>query len=120
MRALLAALLTAATLVSSSSATSLAFQCSTSQRMSAARWRGGRCCSAATKASRMLWRMAVSSNGSASRGSARLSAIGSSQCVRSRVSSVACSNGVAGPSSIGRMRREPSASASRQTFVAIR
>jgi hypothetical protein len=42
-RARCRALLIDATLVSSSSAASLAFQRSTSQRISAARWRAGRC-----------------------------------------------------------------------------
>ena len=52
-RARCSALLTEATVVSSSSATSLAFQRSTSRRISTARCRGGRCCSAATNASRI-------------------------------------------------------------------
>ena len=52
-RARCRALLTDATVVSSRSATSLACQRSTSPRISTARWRGGRCWSAATKASRI-------------------------------------------------------------------
>ena len=47
------ALLTAAVVVSSASATSAAFQRSTSRRISTARCRAGRCCRAATNASRI-------------------------------------------------------------------
>ena len=65
-RARCSALLTEATLVSSSSATSVAFQRSTSQRISTARWRGGRCCSAATNASRIVSRATATSAGSPS------------------------------------------------------
>src|SRR5947208_758233 len=66
-RARCSALFTDATLVSSSSATSLAFQRRTSQRIRTARWRGGRCCRAATNASRMVSRDAATSAGSPSR-----------------------------------------------------
>ena len=52
-RARWSALLTDATVVSSSSATSSAFQCRTSRRIRTARWRGGRCWSAATNARRI-------------------------------------------------------------------
>ena len=65
-RARWSALLTEATLVSSSSATSVACQRSTSQRISTARWRGGRCCSAATNASRIVSRATATSAGSPS------------------------------------------------------
>ncbi len=65
-RARCSALLTDGTLVSSSSATSVAFQRSTSHRISTARWRGGRCWSAATKASRIVSRAAATSAGSPS------------------------------------------------------
>ena len=51
--------LTAAVVVSSASATSAADQRSTSRRISTARWRAGRCCSAATKASRIESRSAT-------------------------------------------------------------
>jgi RNA polymerase sigma-70 factor (ECF subfamily) len=50
--------LTAATVVSSASATSAADQRSTSRRIRTARWRAGRCWSAATKASRIESRSA--------------------------------------------------------------
>ena len=110
-RARCSALLTEATLVSSSSATSLAFQRRTSQRISTARWRGGRCCSAATNASRIVSRATASSAGSGmgwihvTSGSVfRFSMIGSR----------------AGPRSIGVARRSRPVSMSRQTFVAIR
>ena len=62
-RARCSALLTEATLVSSSSAASLACHFRTSHRMSAARCFGGRCCSAATKASRSVSRCSASSSG---------------------------------------------------------
>ena len=65
-RARWSALLTDATLVSRSSATSVAFQRSTSQRISTARWRGGRCCSAATNARRIVSRATATSAGSPS------------------------------------------------------
>src|SRR2546430_10785153 len=66
-RARCSALFTDATLVSSSSATSFAFQRRTSHRISTARWRGGRCWSAATNASRMVSRATATSAGSPSR-----------------------------------------------------
>ena len=65
-RARWSALFTEATLVSSSSATSAAFQRSTSHRISTARWRGGRCWSAATNASRIVSRATATSAGSPS------------------------------------------------------
>ncbi len=67
----------------------------------------------------MLWRRTTFSAGSASAGRARGSGIGSSQCVRGRVSRTELTD-PAGPSSSGRARRERSDSASRQTFVAMR
>ena len=76
-RARCSALLTDATLVSSSSATSAAFQRRTSQRIRTARWRGGRCCSAATNARRIVSRAAATSAGSPSDGTASSSGIGS-------------------------------------------
>ena len=57
-------LLTAGTEVSSASATSAAFHRSTSRSTSTARWRGGRCCSAAIRASRMLSRDVTTEAGS--------------------------------------------------------
>ncbi len=71
-RARWSALFTDATLVSSSSATSAAFHRSTSHRISTARWRGGRCWSAATKASRIVSRDSATSAGSPSGAMARL------------------------------------------------
>ena len=58
------ALFTAAGVVSSAVAVSLADQRSTSRRMSTARWRAGRCWSAATKASRMESRLPTTWAGS--------------------------------------------------------
>ena len=60
------ALLTDATLVSSSSATSAAGQRRTSRRISTARCLGGRCCKAATNASRIVSRSSATSAGSPS------------------------------------------------------
>ena len=76
VRARCSALFTAGTLVSSSSAASVACQRSTSHRISAARCRAGRCCSAVTKASRIVSRASTTSAGSASAGSTRSSAMG--------------------------------------------
>ena len=78
-RARCSALLTDATVVSSSSATSSAFQRRTSRRMSTARWRGGRCWSAATNASRIDSRATATSAGSPPVGTTRSSGIGSIQ-----------------------------------------
>src|SRR5581483_4358644 len=69
------ALFTEATVVSSSSATSAARQRNTSQRMSTARWRGGRCWRAATKASRTVSLARATSAGSPS-GTTRRSGTG--------------------------------------------
>lgn len=119
-RARWSALLTEATDVSSSSATSLACQASTSRRISTARCRAGRCCSAATKASRTLSLAAVSSAGSAVVGSTRSSGIGPTHSWSARFVSVNDSTRDAGPRSTGRARRFWLRSMSRQTLVAIR
>ena len=63
-RARCSALLAAAVEVPSRSATSAACQPSTSRRISTARWRGGRYCSAAMSASRVLARAATTAAGS--------------------------------------------------------
>ncbi len=86
-RARCSALLTEATLVSSSSATSVAFQRSTSHRISTARWRGGRCCRAATNARRIVSRPTATSAGSPS-GATRPSGIGWIHVVSGRMLSV--------------------------------
>ena len=114
------ALLTEATLVSSSSATSSAFQRSTSRRISTARCRGGRCCSAATNASRTVSREAARSAGSPSAGSTRPSGIGRIQVASGSVPLIGAAALCAGPRSIGRARRSRPFSMSRQTFVAMR
>ena len=67
--------------MSSSWATSSAFQRSTSRRISTARCRGGRCCSAATKASRIDSFATARSAGSASSGSTCRSSTGSTHAV---------------------------------------
>jgi hypothetical protein len=114
------ALFTDGTDVSSNSATSLADQLNTSRRMSTARWRGGRFCSAATNASRMLSRATATSAGSLRSGSTRLSGIGPIQ-IESGSGSFGIASAVEdGPRSIGRARRCALPSMSRQTFVAIR
>ena len=100
-RARWSALLTDATLVSSSSATSAAFQRSTSHRISTARWRGGRCCRAATNASRIVSRATATSAGSPS-GATRPSGIGWIQVVSGRMLQV-------GGDGLPRRARGPSA-----------
>ena len=119
-RARCSALFTDATVVSSSSATSAACQRSTSRRISTARWRGGRCCSAATNASRIVSWATASSAGSPSAGTApRRASAGS----RSPPGSVASGSVLAAPAadrSIGRARRLRPRSMSRHTLVAIR
>ncbi len=64
-RARWSALLAAATVVPSISATSFAEKPSTSRRMSTARWRPGRCCSAATNASSTASRRSYRASGDA-------------------------------------------------------
>ena len=94
---------------------------STSHRISAARCRGGRCCSAVTKASRTESRTAAISAGSPWSGTTRASGIGVTQ--RSSAGHgrrCDSAGGEAGPRSIGSARRFSPRSASRQTFVAIR
>ena len=108
--------------VSSSSATSVACQRSTSRRIRTARCRGGRCCSAATNASRIDSRATASSAGSPSSGSTRASGIGWTQVVLGRrgaartasAAATAARGPSAAPGAAGR------SSMSRQTFVAMR
>ena len=120
VRARCRALFTDTTLVSSSSATSVAFQRSTSRRISTARWRAGRCCSAATNASRMVSRDATSSAGSLAVGITRLSGIGSSQVASGSMPGIGPEGLAASLRSIGRARRLRPFSMSRHTLVAIR
>ena len=112
-RARWSALLTDATLVSSSSATSLERQRSTSHRISTARWRAGRCWSAATNASRIVSRETAASSGS-------VVGIGWIQVTSGSVFRPASIGSRAGPRSMGRARRSRPFSMSMQTFVAIR
>ena len=86
-RARCRALLTEATDVSSSSATSSACQCSTSRRISTARCFGGSCCRVARKARRMVSRASATSAGSPSADTTRPSGIGSIQWPRAAWSS---------------------------------
>jgi hypothetical protein len=119
-RARCSALLTDATVVPSSSATSAACQHSTSRRMSTARCRGGRCCSAATNASRMLSWNTARSAGSPCAGGTAAPGIGSTQVSAGIGWPGTVVAGTAGERSIGRARRDRPRSASRQTFVAMR
>jgi hypothetical protein len=97
--------------VSSSSATSVACQRSTSQRISTARWRGGRCCNAATNARRIVSRSTAVSAGSG---------VGCTQVTSAGTFRFSKTGSREGPRSIGRTRRSLLPSMSRQTFVAIR
>src|SRR5207248_1173634 len=78
---------------------------STSRRISTERWRGGRCCNAATKASRIDSRAAVTSAGSPSRSMTRSSPIGCTyMCSGSWSPRTTSAVAVEGPISIGRAR----------------
>ena len=115
------ALFTEATVVSRVAAASVAGSLSTSHRISAARCRAGRCCSAVTNASLTESRTAAISAGSPWSGTTRESGIGVTQrssagCGRMYVST----GGDAGPRSMGSARRFSPRSVSRQTLVAIR
>ena len=112
-RARCSALFTAATDVSSSSAISVACQRSTSARISAARCRGGRCCSAETNASRTVSRSIAASSGKCESG------IGCSHTTSAGTFRFSITGAPAGPKSIGRARRSRPLNMSRQTFVAI-
>jgi hypothetical protein len=115
------ALFTDATDVSSSSATSDACQRRTSQRISTARWRAGRCCRAATNARRIDSRAAATSAGSPSRVMTRSSAIGCTKACSARWSpSTTSAVGVDGPISIGRARRWGLRTMSMHTLLAMR
>src|SRR5690606_18167857 len=124
-RARWSALFTAGTVISSVSAVSAADQLSTWVSNKTARCFGGRYCSAATNASRMLSRRMVYSTGStlSSAGRASASGIGSTQyspgCWLSDISLLTTTG--SGVLSIGRTRRRSALpSTSRQTLVAIR
>ncbi len=119
-RARCSALFTEATLVSRSSATSVACHLSTSQRMSTARCRAGRCCRAATKASRIDSRAAATSAGSPSVLMTRLSAIGCTKVFSARGRSWAVATADDGPRSIGRARRWGARCMSMHTLLAMR
>ena len=119
-RARWSALLTDATLVSSSSATSLACHRNTSRRMSTARWRAGRCWSAVTNARRMDSLDAASSAGSPSSGTTRASGMGVTHADSGLVVWRNESAVDDGPRSMARARRCRLRSMSRHTFVAMR
>ena len=118
----LEALLTEATLVSSSSATSAACHRSTSHRMSTARWRAGsRCRRAATNARRMDSRAALTAAGSPRTSMTFSSATGCTKACSGRVSTAfASATGVAGLISIGRARRCGLRTMSMHTLLAMR
>ena len=103
--------LTAAVVVSSASATSAADQRSTSRRMSTARCRAGRCCSAATNASRIESRSATTTAASGT---------GSSQGISGSSSSASPAIESAVPRPAGSGRRGRPSRLVRQTLVAIR
>ena len=105
--------------MSSSSATSVAFQRSTSQRISTARWRGGRCWSAATNASLIVSRDSATAAGSPSPSTSE-SGTGSIHVTSGSVFRFSAIGSRDGPRSIGRARRSLPFSRSKQTFVAIR
>jgi hypothetical protein len=114
------ALFTEATVVSSSSAASDAFQRSTSHRMRTARCRGGRCWRAATNASRTDSRATARSAGSPSGFRTRSSATGVTQTFSAR-GGPSGSPATEGPvRSIGRARRWLALSMLKQTLVAMR
>ncbi len=119
-RARCRALLTDATDVSSSSATSSACQCRTSRRISTARCFGGSFCSVARKARRIVSRAAATSAGSPSSGTTRLSGMGSIQAPSGSVPSFAVATVETASRSIGRARRWRPFSIDRQTLVAMR
>ncbi len=119
-RARCRALLTEATVVSSSSATSVACQRSTSRRISTARCRAGRCWRAVTNASRIDSLASASSSGLPSGGRTRSSGIGVTQRFSASWGPISPSAEWDGPMSIGRARRWRPRSMSRQTLVAIR
>ena len=100
-RARWSALLTDATEVSSSSATSEASQRRTSRRMSTARWRAGSCCRAATKARRMDSFSTASSAGSRS-GAISVSGMGSIHILSERAFRFFSNGSTAGPRSMAR------------------
>ena len=113
--------MTEATLVSSSSATSVACQRSTSHRMSTARCRGGSFWRAATKASRIDSRAALTAAGSPRRSITFSSATGWTKACSGRVSTaLASATGVDGPISIGRARRCGLRTMSTHTLLAMR
>jgi len=86
--------------------------------INAARWRGGRCCNAATNARRTVSRDSATLAGSS--GSSRPSGIGSIHVTSGRISPIGPLGERASPRSIGRARRSRPLSMSRHTFVAIR
>ena len=115
------ALLTEATLVSSSSAASVACHFRTSHRMSAERCLAGRCWSAATKANRIDSRPAAISAGSPSRSITRPSAMGWTKVFSGWAGpSTASACSLDGPRSIGRARRWGLRIMSTQTLLAMR
>ena len=120
-RARCSALLTDATVVPSSSAVSAALHCRTSRKMSTARWRAGRCCSAATNASRIVSLATARSAGSPSIGTTIASGTGCSQVSSPMGSPSDDGSGVlAEPKSIGRARLPRLSSIVRHTLVAMR
>lgn len=119
-RARCRALLTEATELSSSSATSLADQQSTSRRISTARCRGASRWSAETNASRTDSRATAVSAGSPARASTRSSGTGPIQVVPGSPVPIGLPALDGETRSIGRARRLLPLRRSRQTLVAMR
>ena len=120
-RARCSRLFKAATETSSTSAAPAGVKESTSQRINAARWRGGRTWSAATRARRTLTRAVTMAAGSPVPSITRWSGTGSSQ----RTPGGSCRGGArgsgdGGPSPDGIGRRDRRSSSVRQALVAIR
>ncbi len=120
-RARCSALFTDATVVSSKVATSAADQRSTSHKINTARCLGGRCCRAATKASRTELRRTACSAGSATGWISRSDGIGWTKADSTRGEPSEAITGAEGDGdmSTGSARRLRDSSASRQTLVAI-
>ena len=115
------ALLTAAVVVPSSSATSAARQASTSRRISTTRCRAGRCCNAAMSASRMPARDATTAAGSPDAAASSASGMGWSHATSGRPGVGGMPGSSLGPPSPdGKGRRLVCSSAVRHRLVAIR
>jgi hypothetical protein len=112
-------LFTAAVETPTASATSLAFQLSTSRRISTARCRGERCCSATMNANRVLSRSSTTAPGSVPGSPSTVSGSGSNHGISGRSTSASPGSQLE-PSPEGSGRRFRFCSALRHAVVAIR